>query len=79
MSESLRKVDAIDERNYKDLTNSIHSAITKMQSCTDVDEAVQLFEHATHCIEVCEQKLSNAQGRFQKIVQSIDSRGTPTN
>ena len=73
MSESPRKLDGLEEKKYKDLTNSIHSAITKMQSCTDVDEAVELFEYATRCIQVCEQKLSDAQGRFQKIVESVEN------
>ena len=58
---------------YADQINEVEALVRKLQSCTDVDEALQMFEKGIACLEFCEQRIASARGRFSEIVNKAEA------
>lgn len=59
------------EIKYSDRISEVETIITKLQTCDDVDDAIKLFETASQHLKQCEQKIEEAQGKFEKIMQPL--------
>lgn len=56
------------DKRYNELIKDVEATIKKLQACDDVDDALELFEKASKCLQLCETKLEAAKGKFDKIV-----------
>ena len=55
------------EKSYAENVAEVEEILRKLQSCADVDAAMEMFARGTECLEECERRLRKAQGRFQEI------------
>ena len=56
-----------DAVKYSDHIDFVEKAIKRIQSCQDIDEALELFEKASERVQICEKKLEDAKGTFEKL------------
>lgn len=52
---------------YSERMTSIRQLLLELQKCEDIEDAMQMYENALVHIKACEQKLSDAQGRFSEL------------
>jgi exodeoxyribonuclease VII small subunit len=57
----------LDDKKYSEIIQEVESILQKLQKCEDVDDAMQLFNDATEQLKICETRLANAKGTFEKI------------
>ena len=55
------------DKKYSEHIKDVENAIKKLQSCDDVDEALNLFEQASTSLDLCQAKLDDANGKFELI------------
>lgn len=58
------------EKTYGTLIKEAEDTIRKLQTCDDVDQALELFELATENLNNCELRIEAAKGKFEKILCS---------
>ena len=54
---------------YAGQMNDVEDIVRKLQNCTDVDEAMRMFERGTACLEDCERRIESARGKFSELTQ----------
>lgn len=59
-----------EEVKYSDRMRTVDSIITKLRTCDDVDEAINLFESGCEHLKVCKEKIEKAKGRYEEIILS---------
>lgn len=57
----------LNDKKYSEIIQEIESILQTLQKCEDVDDAMQLFSNATEQLRICETRLANAKGTFEKI------------
>ena len=55
------------DKKYSEHIKDVENAIKKLQSCDDVDDALNLFEQASTSLDLCQAKLDDANGKFELI------------
>ena len=62
-----------DEIKFKDMVKQIDNILQKLQSCEDVDDALDLFEKGSMLIQTCERRVESAKGKFEEILNTCNT------
>tara|TARA_B110000046_G_scaffold164046_1_gene179353 strand:+ start:4621 stop:4821 length:201 start_codon:yes stop_codon:yes gene_type:complete len=56
---------------YSDALKRVERVVQMMQTCDDVDEAILMYEEAVKLVQQCQERLDQAQGRFEEIRRDV--------
>ena len=55
------------EPKYAERVRAVEQIVAKLQACEDIDDVLNLYETGMAHVQACEQKLAEAQGRFEQL------------
>lgn len=61
-----------DDIKYSTRVKVIQTILTRLQTCDDVEDAIQMYEEATQHIQACAAKIRQAEGKFTELTNSGD-------
>lgn len=56
---------------YSDRIKEVEKIVTNLQSCEDVDDAMDLFERGCEHLLKCKEKIESAKGRYEEIMSKF--------